>query len=62
MMVLKSFFLKLDSHNIKKIATKIEIDKDIDYKEGKEYIHNLKNSFRIYGGIILLYTFINLVF
>jgi hypothetical protein len=48
MIFIKGFFLKLDSHNIKNLTSKIDIDKEITYKKGKEYIYNLKNKFRIY--------------
>ena len=60
-LVLKSFFVKLDRHNIVKIVNKMGIKK-ISHSDIVKHLQKLREEFKIYGGILAFYTFINLVF
>lgn len=58
----KSFFIKLDSHNIEKVVNSLYINKDITSNKVEKHLYNLKNRFRFYWGVLVLYTFVNLFF
>lgn len=58
----KSIFIKLDSHNIEKIVNWMYINKWLTIMKVKKHLNKQKNSFRIFWGIIIIYSIINLLF